>query len=46
MDACHYSVLEPTGFLADPVSELIGASACFLTMYFTVYRKLKKESLE
>lgn len=33
-------------FWAEPVSELIGASACFLTMYFTVYRKLKKESLE
>lgn len=29
-------------FLAEPVSNVIGGSACFLTMYFTVYRKLGK----
>ncbi len=27
-------------FIAEPVSNLIGGLACFLTMYFTVYRKL------
>ena len=27
-------------FLAEPISNLIGGSASFLTMYFTVYRKL------
>ncbi|MFA7168394.1 MAG: MATE family efflux transporter [Sphaerochaetaceae bacterium] len=27
-------------FLAEPCSNLIGGTACFLTMYFTVYRKL------
>lgn len=29
-------------FLAEPVSNVVGGSACFLTMYFTVYRKLGK----
>ena len=29
-------------FWAEPVSQFIGASACFTTMYFTVYRKLGK----
>lgn len=29
-------------FLAEPVSNFIGGAACFLTMYFTVYRKLGK----
>ena len=29
-------------FLAEPVSNFIGGIACFLTMYFTVYRKLGK----
>ncbi|MCD8150435.1 MAG: MATE family efflux transporter [Clostridiales bacterium] len=28
-------------FLAEPVSNLIGGTACFLTMWFTVYRKLQ-----
>ena len=28
-------------FIAEPVSNLLGGAACFLTMYFTVYRKLK-----
>lgn len=28
-------------FLAEPVSNLIGGTACFLTMWFTVYRKLE-----
>lgn len=28
-------------FLAEPVSNLIGGLACFLTMWFTVYRKLE-----
>ncbi len=27
-------------FIAEPVSNLIGGGACFLTMYLTVYRKL------
>ena len=27
-------------FLAEPISNLIGGLACFITMYFTVYRKL------
>jgi putative MATE family efflux protein len=27
-------------FWAEPVSELIGATACYMTMYFTIYRKL------
>ncbi len=27
-------------FLAEPISNLIGGLACFLTMYFTLYRKL------
>ena len=30
-------------FLAEPISNAIGGLACFLTMYFTVYRKLKAE---
>lgn len=29
-------------FLAEPVSNLIGGLACFLTMWFTVYKKLGK----
>ena len=29
-------------FWAEPVSQLLGASACYITMYFTVYRKLGK----
>jgi len=28
-------------FLAEPISNLIGGTACFLTMWFTVYRKLQ-----
>jgi Na+-driven multidrug efflux pump len=28
-------------YLAEPISNVVGGSACFLTMYFTVYRKLK-----
>lgn len=28
-------------FLAEPISNVIGGVACFVTMYFTVYRKLK-----
>ena len=27
-------------FWAEPVSDLLGGAACFLTMYFTVYRKI------
>jgi len=30
-------------FLSEPVSDIIGGAACFITMYLTVYRKLKKE---
>jgi Na+-driven multidrug efflux pump len=29
-------------FWAEPVSQFLGASACFITMYFTGYRKLGK----
>ena len=32
-------------FIAEPVSDLLGGGACFLTMYFTVYRKLKTQSI-
>ena len=27
-------------FWAEPVSNFIGGAACFITMYFTVYKKL------
>ncbi|MCR5648573.1 MAG: MATE family efflux transporter [Oscillospiraceae bacterium] len=30
-------------FAAEPVSDVIGGLACFLTMYFTVWRKLPKD---
>ena len=30
-------------FLAEPVSNAIGGLACFITMYFSLYKKLKKE---
>lgn len=30
-------------FLAEPVSNLIGGTACFVTMYVTVYRRLGKK---
>lgn len=30
-------------FWAEPVSDVVGGLACFLTMYFTVYRKLGKD---
>ncbi len=30
-------------FMAEPISDLIGGSACALTMYFTLYRRLGKE---
>ncbi|MCI9015182.1 MAG: Na+-driven multidrug efflux pump, partial [Lachnospiraceae bacterium] len=29
-------------FLAEPVSNAIGGLACFVTMYFTLYRRLKE----
>ncbi len=32
-------------FLAEPISNAIGGLACFITMYFTLYRKLKRMSL-
>lgn len=32
-------------YLAEPVSNVIGGCACYLTMYFTVYRKLGKEQV-
>lgn len=32
-------------FLAEPVSNAIGGLACFVTMYFSLYRKLKKKVL-
>jgi Na+-driven multidrug efflux pump len=31
-------------FAAEPVSNLIGGLACFLTMYLSVYQKLKKKT--
>ena len=30
-------------FLAEPISNFIGGLTCFGTMYFTVYKKLKKK---
>lgn len=30
-------------FVAEPVSNIVGGLACFLTMYFTVYRHLNKQ---
>ena len=30
-------------FLAEPISNLVGGSACFITMYFTLFRKLPKD---
>lgn len=32
-------------FWAEPISNIIGGSASFFTMYFTVYKKLSKENL-
>lgn len=32
-------------FLAEPVSNAIGGLACFVTMYFALYRKLKSEEI-
>lgn len=29
-------------FLAEPISNAVGGAACFITMYFTVYRRLGK----
>ncbi len=29
-------------FLAEPVSDVLGGSACYLTMFFTVYRPMKQ----
>ena len=34
----------PGVFWAEPVSNVIGGTACFVTMYITVYRKLGKET--
>lgn len=31
-------------FLAEPISDVIGGTACYLTMYLTVYRRLKTDS--
>ena len=33
-------------FLAEPISNIIGGLACFLTMWHTVYRKLGKEEIK
>lgn len=33
-------------FLAEPISNALGGLACFITMYFTVYRKLGKKKNE
>ena len=32
-------------YLAEPISNLIGGLACFVTMYFTLYRKLPKDGV-
>ena len=32
-------------FAAEPVSNALGGLACFITMYFVVYRKLEKEEV-
>lgn len=32
-------------FLAEPISNIVGGLACFLTMYFTVYRRLGKAEI-
>ena len=32
-------------FAAEPISNLVGGLACFITMYFTVYRKLGKREI-
>ena len=32
-------------FWAEPVSNCIGGLACFITMYITLYRKLKAEAM-
>ena len=31
-------------FLSEPISDMIGGLACFITMYFTVYRHLASDS--
>ncbi len=31
-------------FLAEPISNAIGGLACFVTMYFALYRKLKADT--
>ena len=33
-------------FWAEPISNCIGGLACFVTMYFVLYRKLKRESVQ
>ncbi len=33
-------------FWSEPISDLIGGLACFLTMYFTVYKKLPADSAD
>lgn len=33
-------------FLAEPVSNVLGGLACFITMYLTVYRKLPADGIE
>ena len=30
-------------FWAEPISDLLGGAACFITMYFTVYKKLGED---
>ena len=32
-------------FWAEPVSDLLGGGACFITMYFTVYRAISREQI-
>ncbi len=40
----HIAALGVNGvFLAEPISNLLGGAASFTTMYFPVYRKLKKQ---
>ena len=32
-------------FMAEPISNLVGGGACFVTMLLTIYRKLGKEDV-
>jgi len=43
----HFGTIGADGvFLAEPISNFIGGTACFLTMYVTVYRKLGSDEAQ